>query len=159
MFSDGSFYLLNTPGHATGHLAALARTTSETFILMGGDICHHNGELRPSAFLPLPALPEGSFCTRADLESIQLKRSRALDQPFFDPYAAQDLPQAIQTLRDAQELDAADNILFIGAHDYTIRGVVDLFPAEANDWKVRRWREQTYWKFLEDFQITIENRE
>lgn len=38
-FGDGSFYLLNVPGHAVGHMSGLARTTEDTFVFMGGDIC------------------------------------------------------------------------------------------------------------------------
>jgi glyoxylase-like metal-dependent hydrolase (beta-lactamase superfamily II) len=45
-YGDGSFYLLDTPGHAIGHLCALARTTANppTFMFLGGDIAHHAGE-------------------------------------------------------------------------------------------------------------------
>jgi glyoxylase-like metal-dependent hydrolase (beta-lactamase superfamily II) len=55
-FGDGSLYFLNSPGHAHGHICALARVTAEppSFILMGGDAYHHGGELRPSPYLPLP---------------------------------------------------------------------------------------------------------
>ncbi|KAG9074304.1 hypothetical protein FRC06_010784, partial [Ceratobasidium sp. 370] len=37
-FGDGSFYLLDSPGHAVGHICGLARTTPDTFLFMGGDI-------------------------------------------------------------------------------------------------------------------------
>ena len=47
-FGDGSFYLLDAPGHAIGHMCGLARTKStlegdeeDTFIFMGGDTAHH----------------------------------------------------------------------------------------------------------------------
>jgi len=55
-FGDGSFYLLEFPGHAIGHLCALARATTSpsSFIFMGGDAAHHGGEFRPSEYLPLP---------------------------------------------------------------------------------------------------------
>jgi hypothetical protein len=55
-FADGSYYLLSMPGHAVGHLGGLARVTSnpDSFIFMGGDSCHHAGELRPSKYRPLP---------------------------------------------------------------------------------------------------------
>ncbi|KAL9107018.1 MAG: hypothetical protein Q9227_008054 [Pyrenula ochraceoflavens] len=58
-FSDGSFYLLNTPGHTLGHLSALARTTANaqegsTFIFLGGDIVSSNQVIRPSEAYPLP---------------------------------------------------------------------------------------------------------
>lgn len=67
-FGDGSFYLLDTPGHAVGHLCGLARTTAAssspeeekgeeeeaTFIFLGGDCAHHGGQFRPTPYLPLP---------------------------------------------------------------------------------------------------------
>ena len=55
-FGNGSFYLLDTPGHAIGHLCGFACTTTnpDTFMLMGGDACHHGGEFRPTQYLPLP---------------------------------------------------------------------------------------------------------
>lgn len=75
-FGDGSFYVLNTPGHATGHISALVRTTEETAVFLGGDLCHFTGglcylysrwevvggfvlmfvagDLRPSEYIPLP---------------------------------------------------------------------------------------------------------
>jgi len=65
-FGDGSFYLLDSPGHAVGHVCGLARVksagtgtgadpdTDDSFILMGGDTVHHGGELRPHAWHPLP---------------------------------------------------------------------------------------------------------
>lgn len=55
-YSDGSFYLLNSPGHAVGHMSALARTTADppSFMLLGGDITHHCGEFRPTQCTPLP---------------------------------------------------------------------------------------------------------
>lgn len=63
-FGDGSLYFLSAPGHAIGHIVALARTTStddgndeghaDTFILMGADTYHHASQLRPHAGAPLP---------------------------------------------------------------------------------------------------------
>ena len=57
-FGDGSFYLLDAPGHAIEHLCALARTTvnngESSFVFMGADAWHHPGLLRPSEHLPLP---------------------------------------------------------------------------------------------------------
>ena len=43
-FGDGSVYIINAPGHATGHVSALVRTTPDTAIFMGGDLCHFTGE-------------------------------------------------------------------------------------------------------------------
>lgn len=67
-FGDGSFYLLDCPGHTIAHIMGLARTTPDTFVLMAADCCHHGGEFRPSRFRPLPAsidIPStGKFKTR-----------------------------------------------------------------------------------------------
>ena len=40
LFGDGSFYLLDSPGHCVGHICGLARVTPTSFVFMGGDICH-----------------------------------------------------------------------------------------------------------------------
>jgi glyoxylase-like metal-dependent hydrolase (beta-lactamase superfamily II) len=65
-FGDGSFYLLDTPGHCIGHMCGLARVTGSksplgsTFVFMGGDIAHFAGVFRPSEAIPLPdPIPEG----------------------------------------------------------------------------------------------------
>ena len=162
-FGDGSFYLLDTPGHAVGHLGGLARTTDDTFMFFGGDLCHHGGEIRPSEHLPIPekvhhkafSQLSGGFCPGAELEAIQKGRSRAINEPFFDPAMGLNIPQAIETIKKTQEADADSNVLFIYAHDGAVRGNVDLFPRKANDWKQKGWREKLLWNFLADFEIAV----
>jgi hypothetical protein len=87
-FGDGSFYLLDTPGHAIGHLGALARTTTnrDTFIFMGGDLSHHGGQLRPSKYLHIP--PQLSGLNRhqhpgCSFERLLRKRTGSIEDPFF----------------------------------------------------------------------------
>ncbi|KAF4332259.1 n-acyl homoserine lactonase [Fusarium beomiforme] len=53
-FGDGSFYLLDCPGHTIAHMMGLARTRPTSFVLMAADCCHHGGEIRPTQFVPLP---------------------------------------------------------------------------------------------------------
>jgi hypothetical protein len=53
-YGDGSPYILDTPGHWPGHICTLARTTSDTFVYLGGDMCHFPGHFRPSEDIPLP---------------------------------------------------------------------------------------------------------
>ncbi|KAI0975574.1 beta-lactamase-like protein [Xylaria arbuscula] len=159
-FGDGSFYLLDAPGHTIGHLAGLARTTSnpDTFIFMGGDICHHAGEIRPSPRLPIPVnvqfpLPDRRipFCPGAEhFHALNHKRGRRADEPFFDPVLAVDVPQAIQTIKDTQLVDAQSNVLFLFAHDMEINGIVGFFPQAANAWHEKGWKEKALWKFLAD---------
>lgn len=169
-FEDGSFYLLDTPGHAVGHLAGLARTTVDphTFIFMGGDLTHHAGELRPHKGLPIPSsipadnIPDlvvnlalGSGCPGAIFESIQKQRARnpGKTTPFFEPAMGKDIPLAIETIKKTQFADTDDNVLYIFAHDNKIRGIVDLYPEKANDWKSKGQREKLLWRFLEDFEF------
>lgn len=58
-FGDGSFFILNVPGHAIGHISAIARTTPDTFAFLGGDVCHFTGDIRPSEYMPMPdPIPE-----------------------------------------------------------------------------------------------------
>jgi hypothetical protein len=159
-FGDGSFFLLDAPGHAVGHLSALARTTTnpDTFIFMGGDLCHHGGEIRPSAHLPIPdevkCLSLNSrphVCLDgALLRKLNFKRGRKPDEPFYDPVLTVDLTRNIQTIKEAQEADAQDNVLFVFAHDMWISDIVDFFPKSANDWKSKGWREDVMWRFLAD---------
>lgn len=168
-FGDGSFYLLHTPGHAIGHLGGLARTTNnpDTFIFMGGDLCHHGGALRPSPHLPLPSdaalraqgavvCPGGELDTGEVLGRLNVKRGRKAGEPFFEPVIGHDIPLAIHTIREAQEADAQEDVFFVFAHDRSIRGVVDLFPKTANAWKEKGWREKTLWRFLGELGGAVE---
>lgn len=167
-FSDGSFYLLSTPGHTIGHISGLARTSTnpDTFIFMGGDLCHHGGELRPSKHLPIPneispnpfqrRPGSGSVCPGAMCHHLLRDRGRSVTEPFFDPNLGHDIPECIRTIQKTQEVDADENVFFISAHDDTIEGVVDLFPKYANDWKAKGWAAKLKWAFLRDFKDAIE---
>ncbi|KAK7062702.1 hypothetical protein VNI00_000190 [Paramarasmius palmivorus] len=41
LFSDGSLYILDAPGHTPGHLALLARVAPNSFIVFAADCCHN----------------------------------------------------------------------------------------------------------------------
>jgi glyoxylase-like metal-dependent hydrolase (beta-lactamase superfamily II) len=165
-FKDGSFYLLDTPGHAIGHLCGLARTTTnpDTFIFMGGDACHHGGEFRPSEYLPLPSAitphpitgQSGPFCPGAALEEMQTQRRLDPSGPFFVPFMGHDIPEATRTIAKVQEADAHENIFVIMAHDDTVIPAVDLFPKGANEWKQKGWAKNVKWAFLKDMVAGLE---
>lgn len=99
-FGDGSFYLLNTPGHAIGHLGALTRTKAvpestgapASFILLVGDMSHHAGELRPSQLQTLPSIvpPDtGSHHTyQSSSAYCTLYTHDCPNRPFYSPSAA-----------------------------------------------------------------------
>ncbi|KAK5174415.1 uncharacterized protein LTR77_001495 [Saxophila tyrrhenica] len=144
-FNDGSFYLLNSPGHAIGHLCALARVTSspDSFILMGGDAFHHAGELRPSPYLPLPAditphpFQGCSSCPGEMFESLLPEKDST--KPFYIPSPQQKVPmhldpdEAVRTIQKLQEMDVREDILMAAAHDDSLYGIIDLFPKTANN--------------------------
>lgn len=45
-FGDGSFYLIDSPGHLQGHLNALLRVAPDKWVYLGGDCCHDPRILR-----------------------------------------------------------------------------------------------------------------
>ncbi|GFF34257.1 N-acyl homoserine lactonase AttM [Aspergillus udagawae] len=163
-FGDGSFYLLEAPGHAVGHMCALARTTPTTFIFMGADGCHHCGCLRPNKHVPLPTeispspfstppyLP-GTICPGALLESIHPNHSQTM--PYYSQLSAapgRDVAEAEATISKMASFDASEDVFVIIAHDKSLSEIIDFFPNKANDWKEKGWKIASRWRFLADFQ-------
>lgn len=175
-FNDGSFYLLDTPGHAVGHICGLARVTSSpspSFILLAGDAFHHVGEFRPSKHLPLPTditpdpfvpdphpLEYHYGCSGRIFEKLFTDRGRPLDGTLYGPARItnkeesfhEDVDEVLRTIEKLQEIDAQNNVLVTAAHDESLLGVLDFFPrgklnAFAEHGTVRRVR----WRFLKDF--------
>lgn len=172
-FGDGSFYLLDAPGHAQGHLCGLARTTASpaSFVFMGADACHHPGVLRPTDFLPLPRSitpsPLSSSMNAANKSRSAfpgsvlqtLSPGRSPTTPFFQVASSplfSDHDAAIETVRKIQELDASAEILVVLAHDLSLRERVPLFPERANGWKKLGLKESTRWLFCGDFEGALQ---
>ena len=93
-------------------------------------------------------------------EKMQRERNREppASKPFFDPAMGLSIPEAIRSIEKAQRADADDNVLFIYAHDALVRGVVDLFPLDANGWQKKGWREKMFWAFLGDFKVAVDSK-
>lgn len=164
-FGDGSFYLLDSPGHTWGHIAGLARTTSNTFILMGADTAHYAGAMRPSTHHPLPkslspspfsnpAWAVNTVCPGELLEAIHPQHVH--DKPFYSTFSEggpeRDIPLVEETVGKMIDLDGRDDVFVVIAHDSSLKDRIDFFPKTANGWKIKGWKEDTRWKFLEDFQ-------
>ncbi|CAJ2508489.1 Uu.00g135150.m01.CDS01 [Anthostomella pinea] len=167
-YGDGSFYLINSPGHATGHMCGLARTSADPpeFIMMGGDIAHHGGEFRPTQWLPLPeniqpnpTVPpytkDAPVCPGALFEAIHPTHSST--EPFMHPNGSfhDDKEVAMKSVGHFQEFDANDNIMAIIAHDTSIFDLVEKYPKPANGWRQKGWKEQGRWQFLNDFDTSV----
>ncbi|KAA8644049.1 hypothetical protein EYZ11_004471 [Aspergillus tanneri] len=164
-FGDGSFYLLDAPGHSVGHLVGLARVSATgpgSFVLMGADACHHPGILRPTEYLPIPTslspspIRQWSTCPGDRLRHLHPRGSAT--EPFLtvSPVLFPDLEAAQDTVRKIQELDAAENILVILSHDQSIKDHIDLFPLPINDWMAKGVAGRTRWLFCGDFEGALD---
>ena len=185
-FGDGSFYLLDAPGHAIGHVNALARTTvgtsttntgtpknEDTFILMTGDAFHHPGALRPNPHTPLPTSfpPSSSPSIRNPLTPstlLSLHPTFSPTTPLFrpsrdplDPCASHKSTLspslADDTIAKIQAFDALDNVFVVAAHDTSLQAIVGHWQdgVDANDWKVRGWKEQGKWAWAGDLEEAV----
>ncbi|OBT48479.1 hypothetical protein VE00_01374 [Pseudogymnoascus sp. WSF 3629] len=169
-FGDGSFYILDAPGHTVGHLNALARVTTnpDSFILMGADTCHHSAEMRPSKYHPLPDAisphpfyPESAVpCPGALFKPIL--RDEKTTEPFYGVVRPGmlfgDSDAAEETVDKVIEADGSGNTFVIIAHDCHLKDVVDIFPKYANDFLKKGWVEKGRWVFLKDFKEAVDER-
>ncbi|EMD96768.1 hypothetical protein COCC4DRAFT_24734 [Bipolaris maydis ATCC 48331] len=176
-FRDGSFYILDVPGHTIGHICGLARTTPDTFVFMGGDCCHFLGAFRPSDAVPLPdIIPQVqldstipapcpcSFFTACHPSTTKNENGTVNDHearrsPFYkvtqsETSAYTDQQQSQESIDYLRVFDASPDILICLAHDNTL---LDVFPLLAtsperniNDWKVKGYKERTRWAFLNE---------
>ncbi|KAJ8096363.1 hypothetical protein AAF712_010643 [Marasmius tenuissimus] len=160
---DGSLYLIDMPGHCLGHLVALARVKTDSFILMGADTCHHIGQIRPTSHLhkayPCPghileatrkSVSAEYFGLPGESEFDLRKRDKPLLTVPHPPSGYVDREQSIESQKALGLLDAHKDIFVVVAHDTTLMGVLTLFPETLNDWKEKKWKENTVWTFLEE---------
>jgi glyoxylase-like metal-dependent hydrolase (beta-lactamase superfamily II) len=165
-FGDGSFYLLDTPGHCLGHLCGLARTTRDTFLFMGGDAAHHCGEIRPTEFRPLPKeisleqpIPRSFPCScPGELLQHYIHPERSVTTPFYKPSdIINEFPeQGEWTIAGLTEFDADDRVLMILAHDASLLPVMDFFPKAANKWQSQGWADKGRWRFVTDWSSGVQ---
>ncbi|KAJ7495957.1 beta-lactamase-like protein [Mycena galericulata] len=163
-FGDGSFYLLNTPGHLAGHMTALARVTPTTFVTLGGDTFHHAGEARPrpefQKNFPCPAhlLEEA----KSSIDTDFFWSPKSSDGAFDIPSRAQqlfevsDLPDSFYadpvtsqvSLEKIATFDADPDFFVVIAHDLSLVSTLPTFPASLNDWKALNLKKDTVWNFV-----------
>ncbi|KAL1984112.1 hypothetical protein VTN96DRAFT_9612 [Rasamsonia emersonii] len=167
-FGDGSFYILNTPGHTIGHISGLVRTTPDTFVFLGGDISHFPGTYRPTQYVPLPeVLPaetklDARFslpCACSLFTACHPNPSTARTTPYYHVSQHQDSwyddpQQAQKSIDGLMEFDASENVFVAIAHDPALREVCELFPhATLNEWKAKGWARRSHWHFVNELPI------
>ncbi|KAJ7464104.1 beta-lactamase-like protein [Mycena latifolia] len=163
-FGDGSFYLVDTPGHLPGHISALARVTPTSFLSLGGDTFHHAGEARPrpdfqknypcpahlleetqtsisTDYFWSPKSREGAFDMRSRAQQL-LAISDLPDSFYADPVTSQ------VSLEKLATFDADPDFFVIIAHDLSLVSSLPYFPASLNNWKASHLKEQTVWNFV-----------
>lgn len=81
-FGDGSFYLIDSPGHLLGHINALVRVGPQKWVFLGGDAAHHPDLLRGTREIATWDTPRGCGCVHVDPDATRttLARIRALQQ-------------------------------------------------------------------------------
>ncbi|KAH8586260.1 beta-lactamase-like protein [Bisporella sp. PMI_857] len=176
-FLDGSFYLLDTPGHCIGHICGLARTTPEpesTFIFLGGDICHSASCFRPSPDYPLPdPLPKGTLdqdnslpmpCP-ASIFTDRHPQATTLEHPSFNPRttpfheististSAYNEPRIAQrSVNQLIKFDGSPSILVCFTHDQSLTTYLPTISSrpdmDLNKWKSSGWKESCHWDWL-----------
>ncbi|KAF7300599.1 Metallo-beta-lactamase superfamily protein [Mycena chlorophos] len=150
--------------HQAGHICGLVRVTPTTFLLLGGDACHHPGALRPTQahrkYFPCPgALVEAA---RKSVSGAHFSSGSA-DAPF--DLLTRDKPmlhvheakfhadaQLAQTSVDALTVfDGNPDVFVVLAHDSSLLPLFDnKYPVVLNAWKEMGWKERNLWAFLEE---------
>ena len=167
-FDDGSFYLLEAPGHTADHIMALARTSADKFVLLAGDGAHHCGEFRPSLLTPLPDTispspfedsTSASSCPCSLFQSIHPSPESFRTTPFYEAAAHQveDPVAKRATLYALRTFDRSPDVLIILTHDASLLDVLEFFPkADLTGWEKQPSRKDVgQWRFLNDFRKSV----
>ncbi|KAI5363725.1 putative metallo-beta-lactamase, ribonuclease Z/Hydroxyacylglutathione hydrolase [Septoria linicola] len=168
-FGDGSLYILNVPGHTTGHISALVRTTPDSAIFMGGDVCHFTGVIRPTEFLPMPdPLPQATVldkrfqhpCPCITFTACHPNQAESRTAPFYrcssdkDHSWYDDPKTAMESIRKLFEFDADPNVMVVIAHDAAPLDVLPFFPdGNINDWQEKGYKEKMHWHFVNELPV------
>jgi glyoxylase-like metal-dependent hydrolase (beta-lactamase superfamily II) len=163
-FEDGSFYILEAPGHTPDHIMALARTSADKFVLLAGDGAHHCGEFRPTPLMPLPDTispsplkhpTSASVCSCSLFERVHPSPESFRTTPFYEAATPMiEDPVAYRVTLDALKMfDASPDVLVILAHDASLLDVLEFFPkADLTGWEKRPSKKDIgHWRFLNDF--------
>ncbi|KAF7365239.1 Metallo-beta-lactamase superfamily protein [Mycena venus] len=162
-FGDGSFCILDVPGHLAGHVGALARVTPTSFVFLGGDGCHHPGMLRPTEKLHRH-FPCPGHLLAAARRSISVKHFPPADAagefdlaarttPMLDVSEEgiyEDKPTARSSIAKMGDFDANKDVFVVIAHDETLQDVIGPFPVLLNDWKAKGLKDRVLWAFVDE---------
>ncbi|KAJ7910629.1 beta-lactamase-like protein [Mycena leptocephala] len=165
-FGDGSFYILDVPGHQSGHVCALARVTPTSFVFLGADTCHHPGVFRPTSKLHkhIPCPGELLAATRFsvshshihkpgpefkgaefDLSSRTTPLLSIAEKGYFE-----DPPTSNESIRKMGDFDVNADVFVILAHDESLESVIGRLPVSLDQWQVNGWKKEAIWAFVDE---------
>ncbi|KAH8824851.1 beta-lactamase-like protein [Flagelloscypha sp. PMI_526] len=169
-FKDGSFYLLDVPGHMPGHLAAVVRVKPTTFVFLAADSFHHAAQVRPtnplqkSVPIPLEVLESAqknidtTYFRSGGNDSATFFDLHARSGPFFDvPETGfySDPATARISQRGVQAFDSNDDVFVLATHDSTVYPFVEEEGGTIfNEWKERGLKEKATWLFLNKSEVS-----
>lgn len=117
-FGDGSFYLIDTPGHLPGHMGGVAFTGPDEWVVMGGDCCHHRSLLMHTRPMSVTCGPAGEVGFHLDPDSAK---------------------RTLGTIRKLEN-ESGGNVLIALAHDSYLRGRMPEYPTSLNGFKASEWK-------------------
>ncbi|KAH8799204.1 beta-lactamase-like protein [Flagelloscypha sp. PMI_526] len=161
-FKDGSFYLLDSPGHAPGHIMGLARVKPNDFVLLAGDTFLDIAQVRPTAALHKAVhICDTLSASARDNINTTIFRSGGNDTEGFDFNARSgpffDVPEqglfsdpakARRSQRLLQAFDSNDDVIVVGAHDATLNPLIGERTNALNDWKQLNLKWEFTWQFV-----------
>ncbi|TPX45789.1 hypothetical protein SeLEV6574_g03639 [Synchytrium endobioticum] len=113
-FGDGSFILVDAPGHCAGHMLALARISPTQYVLFGGDAAHHRDIYRQ---LTKPGV-------------FDLGNGHAVS-------VHNDFDEAWSTILKIHRASLESNVMVLLAHDHQLLPEgLPLFPHALNGWVI-----------------------
>jgi hypothetical protein len=141
-------------------MAAVARVTPTTFVMLAGDAFHQAGQIRPSPHLSTvfpvpPAILASSRKTIARKFFFSPDDTTDLHNhtvPFLSvPTGSESFYQDPVTARVSQLMlsvfDDDPDVLVVTAHDPTMHDLLEFFPNTLNDWQKRGIKDQGVWNF------------
>lgn len=171
--------MIDTPGHCLGHMCGLARTTpgdESTFLLLGGDICHFAGDIRPNASYPLPdeipasvldhdpdyfpvPCPCSFFTAHHPVLSREGRNDGRRTTPFFKvsthPKSSYvDPPTAQKSVDKLIDFESCPRVFVCLAHDPTLFQYLPTLNEDPestlNDWQSQGWKDKCRWDWLNE---------
>lgn len=147
-------------------MTALARVTPTSFIVLGGDTCHHVGQLRPrprfQRTYPCPAHLLAESKAAVSTEYFWSPDSspgdfdvRSREQPLLSipdlPASADMDPVTMRVSLDKiAAFDADDDFFVVLAHDTSLLGAIPYFPASLSAWREKGIEADVVWGWMDE---------